>query len=119
MLNFVPAFILPVLIFSLFLAFYHLGEKAALNAHARQVQNDFDSYLRIRVWVKAPDKAEYSDAMASEWQKGCYRLLMRTKDHLYLFYPQKSGGKWPTDIIPAGKVEMIRMLPVNESCAEE
>ena len=116
MFNIIPAVILPVMIFVVFMLSYHLGEKAAGNIYERQVQNDFDGYLRVQVWAKAPEKAKYSDEMAKEWQKGCYRLLMRNKDYLFVFYPMKSGGKIPTDMIPTAKVEFIRILPVNESC---
>jgi hypothetical protein len=49
--------------------------------------------------------------MAGEWEKGGYRLLMRNKDNLYLFYPAQSGDKIPTDIIPTGQVQCFRILP--------
>ena len=118
MLLFLALFIFPTVVFGLFSAFYHMGEEAAANAYERQVENDFHSYSRVQVWANAPEKAEYKDEMAKEWQKGCYRLLMRTKDHVYLFYAKKQGGKTPTDILPAGKVEMVRVLPVNASCED-
>ncbi len=116
MLNVIPASLLPVLIFGLFFAWYHLGEKAAGNVYDRQVQHDFDAYLRVQVWVHAPEQAEYRDEMAKAWQKGCYRLLMRNQEHLFVFHPLPSGGKIPTDMIPSGQVDIIRMLPVNTSC---
>lgn len=116
MIRFIPAFVLPVAVFCLFAVFYHMGETAAANVFDRQARNDFDGYLRVRIWARPPEKADLRDKMAREWQKGCYRLLMRNKSQVFLFQAQKSGGKIPTDIIPAGRVELIRVMPVNKSC---
>lgn len=116
MLTVIPATLLPLLIFALFLLFYQMGENAAVNVYERQVQHDFDAYLRVQVWVNAPENAEYGAEMARAWQQGCYRLLMRSEDHVFVFQPLQSGGKIPTDMIPADRVELIRMLPVNTSC---
>lgn len=116
MLTVIPAVALPLVIFAVFAAFYRLGENAAGNVYDRQVQSDFDAYLRVQVWVQTPEKAEYPDEMTQAWQSGCYRLLMRNQEYLFVFHPLQSGGKIPTDMIPADKVELIRMLPVNTSC---
>ena len=121
-LNIIPAVILPVMIFALFMLFYNFGEKTAVNVYEQQVKSDFNAYIRVQVWAEAPKNAKYGAAMAKEWQKGCYRLLMRNKDYVFIFYPMKFNGKIskelkiPTDVIPAAKVELIRILPVNESC---
>ena len=42
---------------TIFIIFYHLGEKAAGNVYEQQIQNDFNAYLRVQVWAKAPEKA--------------------------------------------------------------
>ncbi len=116
MLNVIPASLLPVLIFALFFVCYHLGAIAAVNVYERQVEHDFDAYLRVQVWANAPEQSEYGDEMVKAWQEGCYRLLMRNNDHLFLFHPLTSGGKIPTDMLSSDRVEMIRILPVNTSC---
>ena len=116
MLTVIPATLLPLMIFAVFLLFYQIGENAAVNVYERQVQHDFDAYLRVQVWVNAPQTAEYGAEMAQAWQQGCYRLLMRNGDHVFVFQPLQSGAKIPTDMIPADRVELIRILPVNTSC---
>lgn len=115
----VPSVLFPVLIFFLFWVFYGFGERAAVNAYARQVAEDFPSYQRVKVWAKAPSKGKFGEAMKREWETGCYRLLMRNKDHLFLFYPVHPVGsedKMPVEIVPAGQVEMVRVLAENLSC---
>ena len=102
--------LLPALVFSLFWAFYYFGESAAQSAYEEQAENDFPSYPRVRVWIKT-DAGQAPAAMAGEWEKGGYRLLMRNKDNLYLFYPAQPGDKIPTDIIPTGQVQCFRILP--------
>ena len=42
---------------------------------------DFPSYPMVKVWLKG-DK---QDERAAELAKGCYRLLRRDKEQLYLF----------------------------------
>jgi hypothetical protein len=116
MFNIIPAVILPFMIFAIFMLFYHFGEKTAASVYERQQENDFNSYMRVKVWAKPPENAEYSAEMAKEWQKGCYRLLMQDKEYVYLFYPVNTESKIPVDMIPADKVELMRILPVNESC---
>lgn len=112
----IPAFLVSVILFSLFRFFYWFGETAAVNAFDWQAKNDFKSYQRVRVWANAPETPGFGEAMKKEWEKGCYRLLMRNKDHLFLFYPEQSGGRMPTNIIPSGKIEMVRILTENVSC---
>lgn len=122
-----PAFLFPIVIFSLFWVFYAFGEQAAGKAFDWQMENDFRSYQRVKVWAEAPKPAGlgkagkngFGNAMEKEWEKGCYRLLMRNKDHLFLFYPEPIGGRMPTDIIPSGKIEMVRILTENVSCKEK
>lgn len=108
---------IPIFILILFLIFYALGGKAAQSAYKEEKMNSFPSYPRVRVWVK-PGVGDSSAAMAKEWEKGCYRLLMRNNGDLYLFYPGGSKDKLPIDIIPARDVESVRILPQYHGCKE-
>jgi len=115
----ISAFLVPVMIFSLFWIFYLLGERAAGNAYDWQLAHDFRSYQRVQIWAKVPGVAPGGKPIVAEWEKGCYRLLMRNKDHLFLFYtvhPVRPGDKMPSDIVPSGRIEMVRILTDNESC---
>jgi len=94
----------PIFILILFLIFYALGG-----------MNSFPSYPRARVWVK---QGVGDISAAKEWKKGCYRLLMRNNGDLYLFYPGDFKDKLPIDIIPAGDVESVRILPQYHDCRE-
>ena len=107
----------PIFILILFLIFYALGGKAAQSAYKEEKMNGFPSYPRVRVWVK-PGVGDSSAAMAKEWKKGCYRLLVRNNGDLYLFYPGGSKDKLPIDIIPARDVESVRILPQYHGCRE-
>lgn len=109
--------VVPIFILILFLIFYALGGKAAQSAYKEEKMNGFPSYPRARVWVKQGG-GDSSAAMAKEWEKGCYRLLMRNNGDLYLFYPGGSKDKLPIDIIPARDVECVRILPQYHGCRE-
>lgn len=114
-----PALLVPLMIFSLFGLFYMFGAQAAANHFDWQQNHDFKSYQRVKVWAKAPETSTFGNAVKAEWSKGCFRLLMSTKDHVYLFYtayPVDPEDKIPTDIIPFDKIEMLRILTENESC---
>jgi hypothetical protein len=118
--------LIPILILSLFGLFYHIGDKAAQSHYIMQAEKGFSDYPRVKVWLKEDDKKQNIPAIAKEWEKGCYCLLLRSKDHVYLFYPWKlnpakhdSPGKTPTEIIPAGEVMFIRTLPWEIVTSEE
>ncbi|MDM8524655.1 hypothetical protein QUF80_14900 [Desulfococcaceae bacterium HSG8] len=128
--------LVPGAVLGMFWLFYAFGEMAAGKNYRNQVKNDFRAYPRVKVWVKQekddkntfpyclnPGKEKKEDdpvteAMTREWGKGCYRLLLRNKDNLYLFYPGMAGDKTPTDIIPVGTIEAVRVLPEYHSCRE-
>ncbi len=107
----------PVFILSLFCLFYHLGDRTAASLYQKQTQWDFPSYPRVKVWL-TKDAAKEAGAMAEEWSKGCYRLLLRNKDHLYLFYTGGYDEKISVEIIPQTKVRSVRVLPIYASSEE-
>lgn len=105
----------PVVILFMFWEFCYLGDLSATALYEKQKRKDFDAYPRVTVWLK--EKAH--DAMrpvAEEWEKGCYRLLLRNKDRLYLF--NTSDDEFPVEVIPLGDVKAVRVLPFYQSCKE-
>ncbi len=114
----------PVVILSLFLLFYHMGDRAAKSSFETQAKGAFPSYPRVKVWLADAEsksdgeEKEEAIAISREWEEGCYRLLLRNKDNLYLFYPGSPGDKIPTEIVPTGKVRFVRVLPHYRSCPE-
>ncbi len=107
----------PVLVLSLFVLFYHLGDLTAESSFKAQAKLNFPSYPRVKVWLENAGNNE-TKAISGEWEKGCYRLLLRNKENLYLFWSGNPGGKIPTEIIPKSKVRFVRVLPQYHSCKE-
>jgi len=107
----------PVFILVLFCGFYYLGERTAASLYQKQVQSDFSSYPRAKVWLTEKASKE-AGAIAQEWSKGCYRLLLRNKDHLYIFYAGGYDEKISVEIIPQSKVSSVRILPIYASSKE-
>ncbi|MCP4348235.1 MAG: hypothetical protein GY795_22330 [Desulfobacterales bacterium] len=111
----------PVMIFLMFWQFYSLGVLGASGLYEKQALNDFESYPRVRVFLKKiPD--EFKEK-AEEWEKGCYKLLLKNKDRLYLFKPQiykkdNLRNISPTDIIPQSDVKLVRVLPLYNKCKD-
>ncbi len=100
-----------------------MGDRAAKSAFETQAKGAFPSYPRVKVWLadaeqESGGEKEEARAISREWEEGCYRLLLRNKDNLYLFYPGGPGDKIPTEIIPTGKVRSVRVLPHYRSCRE-
>lgn len=107
-------FLTPIVILSMFWQFYYLGNQCAASLFEKQVREDFPSYPRVKVWL-TEEALEGMKPRTEEWANGCYRLLLRGKEHLYLFYPE---GKSPTEIIPQSNVKAVRVLPQYHSCSE-
>lgn len=102
-------FLTPLVVLGLFRLFYDLGDRRAVALFAEQQATEFPSYPKVKVWLTEKAAAEMED-MAKEWAKGSYRLLLRDKEYLYLFYFEK-GEINPTEIIPMGNVQAVRVLP--------
>ena len=105
----------------LFLIFVCLGHRESTKDFSWEQENDFASYPRVRVWVNGEQ-----DTYTERWASGCYRLLINTKTHLYLFPTDAGSKKLPTDIIPSGRVKAMELLPLyhsspdcRESCIQD
>lgn len=110
-------FVAPAYLLLLFIVFYQLGTWTGRAHFDKQLQNDFPSYPRVKVWLTA-DKDDDAKQRGKEWAGGCYRLLLRNKEHLYFFPAYDMGDKIPTEIITKNKVETIRVLPLYQSSVE-
>ena len=110
-------FLTPVFILFLFCVFYQLGDYTAKSLYEKQAERDFPSYPGIRVWLNK-DAAKEAGPVAEEWARGCYRLLLRNKDNLFIFYASGYSEKIATEIIPRSKVRSMRILPLYQSTSE-
>uniref|UniRef100_UPI004055CD11 hypothetical protein n=1 Tax=Candidatus Electrothrix sp. TaxID=2170559 RepID=UPI004055CD11 len=103
----------PMYLLLLFVFFYHLGNWVGWDHFEREQQNDFLSYPRVKVWLKGEQ-----NMMTEEWAFGCYRLLLRNKNQLYIFWADGISAKVPTEVIPNSRVDALRVLPVYQSSVE-
>lgn len=103
----------PLYLLLLFMFCYHLGAKEGLKDFSQQQQSDFPSYPRVKVWLKGEQ-----NAMTEEWASGCYRLLLRNKNQLYIFWADGMSEKVPTEVIPNSRVDALRVLPLYQSSEE-
>jgi hypothetical protein len=107
----------PIYLLGLFMFFYQLGAWVGWSSFDREAENDFPSYPRVKVWMSV-EKDNDARLRSEEWAGGCYRLLLRNKDNLYVFPADGMSDKIPTEIIPNKKVEAIRVLPLYQSSVE-
>lgn len=112
---FIGIYISPLLVLFMFMGCYALGGWAAGSVFQAQEQADFPNYARVKVWL-ADDARKAAGPVATAWEKGCFRLLLRNKNNIYIFQPGKAGDKLPTEIIPAGQIRSIRILPQYQGC---
>lgn len=96
----------PFCFLLLFICCSWLGASTGKDAFEREQVGDFSSYPRIKIW-----KEGKPDAKAKEWAKGCYQLLLRDKDNLYIFLAEGNTDWLSTDIVPTRKVDTVRMMP--------
>jgi hypothetical protein len=90
----------------LFIGFSKLGAETGEAVFAQERAEDFASYPIVKVWLEGKE-----DERAKEWAKGCYRLLLRDKENLYIFPgAATSRGQRVTDIIPNSRVAAVRVL---------
>lgn len=103
----------PIGLLLLFIAFYQLGAWTGRDVFASQQHGDFPDYPRVKVWLK-----EKQDKRGEAWAKGCYRLLLRGKEQLYLFRPDGVSGRLPTEIVPSSEAAAVRLLPLYQTTDE-
>ena len=112
---FVGIYLSPFLVLLMFMGFYALGGKAAGSVFQEQEQSGFSGYARVKVWLSDGARTA-AGPVATAWEKGCFRLLLRNKNNVYIFQPGKPGDKLPTEIIPTGQIRSIRILPQYQGC---
>ena len=108
----------PAVILGLFTLFYKLGDNTADVLYEKQARGDFPSYPRVKVYLNEK-AAKEAGSIANEWSKGCYRLLLRNKENLYIFLAGGYIEKIATEVIPQGQVRLVRILPlyqISEKC---
>ncbi|CAK8718429.1 hypothetical protein GMJAKD_07660 [Candidatus Electrothrix aarhusensis] len=103
----------PIGLLFLFIVFYQLGAWTGHDIFASEQRGDFPDYPRVQVWLK--DK---QDKRGEAWAKGCYRLLLRGKEQLYLFRPDGVSERLPTEIVPNSEVGAVRLLPLYQTTAD-
>jgi hypothetical protein len=103
----------PIGLLLLFIVLYQLGAGTGKSEFAREQRGDFPSYPRVKVWLK-DEKDKRGEALA----KGCYRLLLRGKEQLYLFRPDGVSERLPTEIVANGEVTAVRLLPLYQTTDE-
>ena len=116
--NVVLFLIIPLVIFVLFLSFYNLGKTGAAAVYAKEALGDFGSYNSVRIDFKPEARPLFAD-MTADMERGCYRLLLETKDRIYVFRPVKGGGliqKIATREISTQAVLGLARMPWANSC---
>ena len=103
----------PLYLLFLFIFFYHLGTWVGWDHFNRQQRHDFPDYPRVKVWLKGEQ-----NPMTEEWAGGCYRLLLRNKDQLYIFPADGMSERVPTEVLPNSRVDALRVLPMYRSSEE-
>lgn len=95
----------PIGLLLLFAASYQLGTWAGKDAFAQEQREDFHSYPRAQIFM------EKQDERAKDLAKGCYRLLLRGNEQLYLFRADGVTDRIPTEIVSNSEVAAVRLLP--------
>ena len=99
--------------------FYYSGRVAARHTFTQQAETldpfSFPSYPGVTVWIN-DDGKKGVEAMADEWETGCYRLLLNNKEKLYLFYPAGVDDHIPVDVIPMSRVKAFRVSTAPATC---
>jgi hypothetical protein len=104
---------LPLFVLFLFSTVQRRATWTAWSNFDKQISNDFPDYPRVRVYLKGDPTLQ-----TEEWAGGCYLLLLRNQDSLYIFPADGVSEKIPTEVIPDSRVEAVRVLPLYRSSEE-
>ncbi|WLE96986.1 MAG: hypothetical protein QTN59_20215 [Candidatus Electrothrix communis] len=96
----------PFCLLLLFICCSWLGAGTGKATFEREKAGGFSHYPRIKIW-----KEGKPDAKAKAWAEGCYQLLLRDKDNLYIFLAAGNTDWMSTDIVPTRKVDTVRVMP--------
>ncbi len=97
----------------MFIVFYQLGTLTGNEIFEQEQKHDFLDYPRVKVWLKGEQNLR-----TEEWAGGCYRMLLRNKDQLYIFPADGISEKVPTEVILNSRVDALRVLPLYQSSEE-
>lgn len=91
-----------------------LSELAAVSRFQQQKKAGYDLYPSIQVELKADkENVKKKTFDLDSLREGNYRLLLQSKENLYLFYPLEDDPELllPTLIIPLNEVHSMLILP--------
>ncbi|MCI5136167.1 MAG: hypothetical protein D3920_14105, partial [Candidatus Electrothrix sp. AW2] len=103
----------PLYLLLLFICCSWLGAGTGKATFEREKAGGFLHYPRIKIW-----KEGKADAKAEVWAEGCYQLLLRDKDNLYIFLAAGNIDWMSTDIVPVRKVDTMRVMPFGRNVTE-
>ncbi|XOF33758.1 MAG: hypothetical protein ACL93V_00190 [Candidatus Electrothrix sp. YB6] len=104
---------IPLFLFFLFVTVQRRATWTAWSNFEKQISNDFPAYPRVRVYLNGDPTLQ-----TEEWAGGCYRLLLRNQEYLYIFPADGFSEKIPTEVIPNSRVDALRVLPLYQSSEE-
>ncbi len=105
------------------LAIFWLGHEGAVDAahtqYSIQRTTDYSAYPRVKVWTKQDTKLSKDSPLSSDnLTRGCYRLLLHSRDRLFLLRPLRgaAAAELPILVVPWDRMETIRIMPDYTSC---
>lgn len=107
------------LVVALFWLGHAAGADVARQNVVRQRTTDYAAYPRVQLWLKTTTGPRPDTAPApTELAAGCYRLLLHSRDRLFLIRPVRGApaAELPTVIVPWGDIAALRVLPDHTSC---
>ena len=80
----------------------------------KQLHMGFPAYPLVRIWPKAPLPEDATlKELYEEFSGGVYRLLLESKDVLFLFKPRQDCklARMPIVELPKNEIKLMRVLP--------
>lgn len=112
-----PRLLRQLQIFAVLLAFLVAWGLASVSArwfYQEQQGEGFIAYPLVRVWPNPPPPEDVTlKALYEELPSGVYRLLLETKETLFLFKLPTDGqpARLPINELPLKEVKLLRVLP--------
>ncbi len=111
-----PRLLKQLQIFAVLLAFLLAWWLASISAgrfYQEQQGKGFIAYPLVRVWPNPPPEDATLKALYEELPSGVYRLLLESKETLFLFKLPADGkpARLPVIELPLKEVKLLRVLP--------
>ena len=118
--TFIGPIIIAFIMLSIFIIIGHKLSIKTANAHFdEQLYSGFSSYYRISIYFSPIVLKEQN--VLRKFSKGCYKLLLQSKNNLFVFLSRQNNSnvkKVIIHVIPLKSIDYYSIIPLHSNCSD-